>query len=198
MVIALLLLCAIPLDAAAAERQRASVIVVFVDRATKGDEGKEWINERIRAFLDGKVYDIYDVVPGKTMEPRVKSLDLAKGADEKALFTILSASGADYALLAELVSAKESGSMGLFRSSKNANVGLDIKILDLVNNGYLKQGRFTGRALDDNAVISIEDRLIAVFAINSKEITEKALDKLLFQTGEIISVNLPLGKPVKR
>lgn len=187
-----------PAIAQAAERARASVVVVFVDRATKGEEGKAWINERIRAFLDGKVTGIYDLVPGTRFEPQLKGLDLEKGADEKALFAILGESGADYALLAELVSAKESGSMGLFRSSKNSNIGLDIKILDLVNGGYLKQGRFTGKSVDDNAVISIEDRLVAVFLINSREISEKALDKLLFQTGEIISVNLPLGKPVKR
>ena len=67
-----------------------------------------------------------------------------------------------------------------------------------MNGGFLKQGRFSGKSVDDNAVISIEDRLVAVFVINSREISEKALDKLLFQTGEIISVNLPLGRPVKR
>ncbi len=184
--------------AQAAERTRASVVVAFVDRATKGEEGKAWINERIRAFLDGKVAGIYDLVVGTKFESQLKALDLEKGADEKSLFAVLGESGADYALLAELVSAKESGSMGLFRSSKNANIGLDIKILDLVNGGFLKQGRFTGKSVDDNAVISIEDRLVAVFVINSREITEKALDKLLFQTGEIISVNLPLGKPVKK
>ena len=184
--------------AQAAERSKASVVVVFVDRATKGEEGKAWINERIRAFLDGKVAGIYDLVPGTRFEPQLKGLDLEKGADEKTLFAILGESGADYALMAELVSAKESGSMGLFRSSKNSNIGLDIKILDLVNGGYLKQGRFNGKSVDDNAVISIEDRLVAVFLINSREISEKALDKLLFQTGEIISVNLPLSKPLKR
>lgn len=86
--------------------------------------------------------------------------------------------------------------MGLFRSSKNTNIALDIKILDLVNSGYLKQGRFTGKAIDDNAVFSIEDRIVAVFMIDSQEITLKALDKLLFQVGEIISVNLPLAPPV--
>ena len=184
--------------AGAEERTKASVVVAFVDRATKGEEGKAWINERIRSFLDGKVAGIYDLVPGTGFEPQLKSLNLEKGADEKKLFAILGESGADYALLAELVSAKESGSMGLFRSSKNANIALDIKILDLVNGGFLKQGRFSGKSVDDNAVISIEDRLVAVFVINSREISEKALDKLLFQTGEIISVNLPLAKPVKR
>ena len=184
--------------ARAEERTKASVVVAFVDRATKGEEGKAWINERIRSFLDGKVAGIYDLVPGNTFEPQLKSLNLEKGADEKKLFAILGGSGADYALLAGLVSAKESGSMGLFRSSKNANIALDIKILDLVNGGFLKQGRFSGKSVDDNAVISIEDRLVAVFVINSREISEKALDKLLFQTGEIISVNLPLAKPVKR
>ena len=182
----------------AEERAKASVVVAFVDRATKGEEGKTWINERIRTFLDGKVAGIYDQVPGTRFESQLKSLNLEKGADEKKLFAILGESGADYALLAELVSAKESGSMGLFRSSKNANIALDIKILDLVNGGFLKQGRFSGKSVDDNAVISIEDRLVAVFVINSREISEKALDKLLFQTGEIISVKLPLGRPVKR
>ena len=182
----------------AEERAKASVVVAFVDRATKGEEGKTWINERIRTFLDGKVAGIYDQVPGTGFESQLKSLNLEKGADEKKLFAILGESGVDYALLAELVSAKESGSMGLFRSSKNANIALDIKILDLVNGGFLKQGRFSGKSVDDNAVISIEDRLVAVFVINSREISEKALDKLLFQTGEIISVNLPLAKPVKR
>ena len=184
--------------ARAEERAKASVVVAIVDRATKGEEGKTWINERIRTFLDGKVAGIYDQVPGTGFESQLKSLNLEKGADEQKLFAILGESGVDYALLAELVSAKESGSMGLFRSSKNANIALDIKILDLVNGGFLKQGRFSGKSVDDNAVISIEDRLVAVFVINSREISEKALDKLLFQTGEIISVNLPLGRPVKR
>ena len=184
--------------AEATERVKASVVVTFIDRATKGEEGKAWINERIRSFLDGKVAGIYDLVSGARFEPQMKALNLDKGVDEKTLFALLGESGADYALLAELVSAKESGSMGLFRSSKNANIELDIKILDLVNGGYLKQGRFTGKSVDDNAVVSIEDRLVAVFVINSREISEKALDKLLFQAGEVISVNLPLGKPAKR
>ena len=87
--------------------------------------------------------------------------------------------------------------MGMFRSSKNANIGLDIKILDLVNGGFLKQGRFTGKAVDDNTVVSIGDRLVALFTINSQEITTAALDKLLFQVGEIISFNLPLAPPKK-
>lgn len=184
--------------AQAAERQRASLVVIFVDRATNSDGEKQWIVDRVQTFLQGKVNGIYDITPGKVFELRVKSLDLATGSDEKTLFAILGESGADYALLAELVSAKESGSMGLFRSSKNANIGLNLKILDLVNGGYLKQERFTGSAVDDNAVISIGDRLVAVLFLNSREITEKALEKLLFQAGEIISVNLPLGKPVKR
>lgn len=184
--------------AQASERQRASVVMIFIDRATNSDGEKQWIVDRVQSFLQGKVNGIYDIIPGKVFEPRVKSLDLATGTDEKTLFAILGESGADYALLAELVSVKESGSMGLFRLSKNANIGLNIKILDLVNCGYLKQGRFTGRAVDDNAVISIEDRLVAIFFLNSREITEKALEKLLFQAGEIISVNLPLGKPAKR
>ena len=154
--------------AGAEERTKASVVVAFVDRATKGEEGKAWINERIRFFLDGKVAGIYDLVPGTGFEPQLKSLNLEKGADEKKLFAILGESGADYALLAELVSAKESGSMGLFRSSKNANIALDIKILDMLNGGFLKQGRFSGKSVDDNAVISIEDRLVAVFVINSR------------------------------
>ena len=184
--------------AQASERQRASVMMIFVDRATNSDGEKQWIVDRVQSFLQGKVNGIYDIIPGKVFEPRVKSLDLATSADEKTLFAILGESGADYALLAELVNAKESGSMGLFRSSKKANIGLNIKILDLVNCGYLKQGRFTGRAVDDNAVISIGDRLVAVLFLNSREITEKALEKLLFQVGENISVNLPLGKPAKR
>ena len=33
--------------ARAEERAKASVVVAFVDRATKGEEGKAWINERI-------------------------------------------------------------------------------------------------------------------------------------------------------
>lgn len=185
-----------PTVASAQPREQASVVVVFVDRVTQGD--KEWITTRIRDFLGNKVNGLYRVVPGAPFEAGAKELNAAKGADEKALFSLLADAGADYALVVELANLKESGSMGAFRSSKNANVGLDVKILDLVNGGFLKQGRFTGKAVDDNTVISIEDRLVALFTINSQEITMQALDKLLFQIGEIISVNLPLAAPVKK
>ena len=182
--------------AAAQPREQASVVVVFVDRVMQGE--KEWVTTRIREFLGNKVNGLYRVVPGAPFEAGVKSLNADNGADEKALFLLLADAGADYALVAELTNLKESGSMGMFRSSKNANVGLNVKILDLVNGGFLKQGRFTGKAIDDNTVISIEDRLVALFTINSREITAVALDKLLFQVGEIISFNLPLASPVKK
>ena len=186
---------ALPPVALAQSREQASVVVVFVDRVTQGE--KEWVSTRIREFLGNKVNGLYRVVPGAAFEAGVKNLNGATGADEKALFTLLADAGSDYAMVAELTNLKESGSMGMFRSSKNANVGLDIKILDLVNGGFLKQGRFTGKAVDDNTVVSIEDRLVALFMINSQEITTTALDKLLFQVGEIISFNLPLAPPKK-
>lgn len=184
-----------PPVALAQPREQASVVVVLVDRVTQGEQ--EWVTARIREFLGNKVNGLYRVVPGAAFEAGVKNLNGATGADEKALFTLLADAGSDYAMVAELTNLKESGSMGMFRSSKNANVGLDIKILDLVNGGFLKQGRFTGKAVDDNTVISIGDRLVALFTINSQEITTAALDKLLFQVGEIISFNLPLAPPKK-
>ena len=181
--------------ALAQPREQASVVVVLVDRVTQGEQ--EWVTARIREFLGNKVNGLYRVVPGAAFEAGVKNLNGATGADEKALFTLLADGGSDYAMVAELTNLKESGSMGMFRSSKNANIGLDIKILDLVNGGFLKQGRFTGKAVDDNTVVSIGDRLVALFTINSQEITTAALDKLLFQVGEIISFNLPLAPPKK-
>jgi len=187
---------ALPPVAWAQPREQASVVVVLVDRVTQGEQ--EWVTARIREFLGNKVNGLYRVVPGADFEAGVKNLNGATGADEKALFTLLADAGSDYAMVAELTNLKESGSMGMFRSSKNANVGLDIKILDLVNGGFLKQGRFTGKAIDDNTVISIGDRLVALFTINSQEITTAALDKLLFQVGEIISFNLPLAPPAKK
>lgn len=180
----------------AQQREQASVVVVFVDRVTQGE--KEWVTTRIREFLGNKVNGLYRVAPGTAFETGAKNLNGTKGVDEKALFALLADAGSDYALIAELTNLKESGSMGMFRSAKNANISLDIKILDLVNGGFLKQGRFTGKAVDDNAVVSIEDRLVALFAINSQEITTNALDKLLFQVGEIISFNLPLAPSVKK
>ena len=184
------------ITAIAQPREQASVVVVFVDRVTQGE--KEWVTTRIREFLGNKVNGLYRIVPGASFEAGVKRLNADSGADEKALFLLLADAGADYALVAELTNLKESGSMGMFRSAKNANVGLNVKILDLVNGGFLKQGRFTGKAIDDNTVVSVEDRLVALFTINSQEITASALDKLLFQVGEIISFNLPLAPPVKK
>ena len=192
----MLALSAIQTPVQAQPREQASVVVVFVDRVTQGE--KEWVTARIRDFLGNKVNGIYRIVPAAPFEAQIKNLTGRTGADEKTLFAILSESGADYALLADLANLKESGSMGMFRSSKNAHIGLDIQILDLINGGFLKQGRFTGKAIDDNAVISIGDRLVALFTIDSQEITNTALDKLLFQVGEVISVNLPLAPPVKK
>ena len=177
-------------------REQASVVVLFVDRATEGD--KEWVTARIRNFLGNKVNGLYRVVPPEPFETRIKKLTGGTGGSERVLFDILNDSGADYALIAELANLKESGSMGMFRSSKHTNIGLDIQILDLVNGGFLKQGRFTGKAIDDNAVISIGDRLVALFTMDSQEITLAALDRLLFQVGEVISVNLPLAPPAKQ
>lgn len=186
-----------PLTPAQAQpREQASVVVVFVDRVTQDE--KEWVTTRIRDFLGTKVNGLYRVIPAAPFEARIRALNEKTGAGEKALFAILGESGADYVLLAELVNLKESGSMGMFRSSKNAHIGLDIMILDLVNGGFLKQGRFTGKAIDDNAVISIGDRLVALFTIDSQKITGTALDRLLFRVGEVISINLPLVPPVKK
>ena len=185
-----------PTPAQAQPREQASVVVVLVDRGTQGE--KDWVTSRIRDFLSNKVNGLYRVVPAASFEARIKKLNGQTGADEKAMFAILNESGADYALLAELANLKESGSMGMFRSSKNAHIGLDIMILDLVNGGFLKQGRFAGKAIDDNVVISIGDRLVALLTIDSRQITGTALDRLLFQVGEVISVNLPLAPSAKK
>lgn len=182
-----------PAPVQAQPREQAAVVVLFIDRATQGE--KAWIVSRIHDFLGNKVNGLYRVIPAEPFEMQIKKLSAGSEVDELALSAILAGSGADYALLAELSNLKESGSMGMFRSAKNTRIGLDIKILDIINGRYLTNGRFTGKAIDDNAVISIGDRLVALFTIDSREITVTALDRLLFQVGEVISASLPLAPP---
>ncbi len=179
------MLTAVAAPVAAAERQKASVAVVFINnaRTTYDDE----LNAKINAWFGTKVDGIYKVVAGEPFKTKMEKLGLATISEsEKAdLLTVFEGEDIDYAVLAELQPFIRKQRLTFFIYGKDMTATMYLKILDLRNGKYLYNGKFIVRARD-----STEAGLIG-----NKSVAFKALDSVFIEMGEVISFRLPLNPP---
>ena len=77
--------------------------------------------------------------------------------------------------------------MTFFTVGKEMTATLPLKIIDLLNNRYLYNGKFVEKATDSSMVGNI----------GNKSVSNKALIKINEQVTSVIAVRLPAEKPVK-
>lgn len=191
-------------EAAEAEHadRRSSVVTIFYDRIP--GEHPEVVN-LITEMLKRKTDEIYRIVPETTFLTEVRAAidgdvnagDTSANAIDDLIIEILRMSKADFAILATLEKFSESGAMGVFRLSKKTNAQIGIRIYNLAEKSVIKKVSIERNTKDDNAIMVV-DGIIAALVISSADVTTSAMDRILFQAGEIISVNLPLKATGRR
>lgn len=166
----------------AAERQKATIILAFVNNAktTYDDE----ISARVIAALNKKVDGIYNVNSSQAYLERLNKLGIAdiSTAERQSLVDAVEPADVDYLVLAELEPFVRKEKITVFTYGKDMTATLLLKIIDVKNNKSIYNGKFIEKASD-----STTDGLIG-----NKSVAMMAIDRVVYQAGEVISFRLPL------
>jgi len=186
----LLVLCLadVPGAAAAAPRDKATVLVVFINNAkTTYDEE---IGQKIMLWLRGKVDGLYNVASNEQFLAQMTERGLTSSipAERGELISLLGNNSIDYLIVAELQPFLRKERITVFTYGKDMTAGMHLKMIDVPNSNYLYNGKFLIKASDTTMD----------WLIGNKSVAMLALDKVLVEMGEVISVRLPLETSVKK
>ena len=187
-----------PYAAQAQERQKASVVVIVVNNAHTDYDGE--IQQKIQAWVDRKFLGVYDMVPSQPFVAKLQELNVSDFGPgqlplcEKTFFS----SNVDYAVYIEVKPFVQNNHVALFRYGKCTVASGTIRIYDIVNNRFLCDTTYAGKSAKDEQAVFLDERIIALFSVDSKSISLQAVDNLLYWIGETISVKLPLDPQPKR
>ena len=172
------------------ERQKAAVALVFVNNAqTTYDEE---LSARALEKLHKKVDGIYHVYGGEAYLELLKRAGITNPstAERQELIQAITLADdqIDYLIYAELQPFIRKEKITVFTYGKDMTGTVVLKMIDVVNEKYLYNGKFIVKASD-----STTDGFIG-----NKSVALMALDSTLIQVGEVISYRLPLDPPKRK
>jgi hypothetical protein len=182
----------------AAARQKASVAVIVVNNA--GTDYDAELTEKMADWVKKKFDGVYDVRPAAPFVARLRAagaadLDAAKKA---AVGETFRSEAVDYVVYIELKPFTVDGHVALFRYGRNVTADILVRMYDVVRDQYLHDATLSRQAAKDEQSVFLDERIVALFTVNTKKISLRALDNSLFHAGEIISVKLPLDPRPER
>lgn len=174
---------AAPLDSEDETVVKAKPVVatIYINNAksTYDEEITKKLTERFNAKLQN-----YEIRPGdkyieKLTKAGVTDITTAERSD---IVQAFANEGIDYVVYAEVQPPILKSWISFFNQGIAATVTIPVKIIDLKNNKYLYNGKFTEQA-DNSAVIG---------GVGTKAAVIKAMDQILVKTDEILVNRLPL------
>ena len=148
-----------------------------VDQSVLGNLGK--------AIPETK-YNLIDGAPYLEKLSKMGIIDLSS-AERGDIVDAFQGEGIDYCVFLEIQPFVARDKITFFTLGKDITAVVPVKIIDLVNNRYLYNGKFTEKASDSTMIGGIGNKSVAL----------KALDKINQQMSSVIEVRLPAARSVK-
>ncbi len=164
------------------------VAVLYVNNAktTYDDEIDQLLLGNLAKCLPGDKYQYIDGTPYLERLNKIGIVDIAT-AERADIVGAFLGDDVDYVVFMELEPFIRKDKMTFFTVGKEMTATLPLKIIDLLNNRYLYNGKFVEKATDSSMVGNI----------GNKSVSNKALIKINEQVTSVIAVRLPAEKPVK-
>lgn len=157
------------------------VATIYINNAksTYDDEITQKVTDRFNAKLVN-----YQIVPGAKYVEKLNKMGITDitTAERSDIIQAFAGDNVDYLVYAEVPPPILKSWQSFFNIGVNATVTLPVKILDLKNNKYLYNGKFTESA-DNSSVIG---------GVGTKAAVMKALDQILVKTDEVLITRMPL------
>ena len=174
-------------QAALAERQAnmPKVVILYVNNAksTYDDEVDKKIKTNLEKAISPEKYLIIEGAPYIEKLKKAGIVDIAT-AERADIIAAFAGEDIDYVVFLEVQPFIARDKMTFFTIGKDITATVPFKMIDVVNNKYLYNGKFTEKASDSSAL----------GGIGSKSVAMKALDKINGQINATIAERLPAGK----
>lgn len=174
-------------QAALAERQKnmPKVIILYVNNAktTYDDEVDKKIKTNLEKAISPEKYLIIEGAPYIEKLKKAGIVDIAT-AERADIISAFAGEDIDYVVFLEVQPFIARDKMTFFTIGKDITATVPFKMIDVVNNKYLYNGKFTEKASDSSAIGGIGNKSVAM----------KALDKINGQINATIAERLPAGK----
>lgn len=174
-------------QAALAEKQAnmPKVVILYVNNAksTYDDEVDAKIKTNLAKTISPEKYLLIEGAPyiEKLKKAGIVDISTAERAD---VISAFSGEDIDYVVFLEVQPFIARDKMTFFTIGKDITATVPFKMIDVVNNKYLYNGKFTEKASDSSAIGGIGNKSVAM----------KALDKINVQINATIGERLPTAK----
>lgn len=174
-------------QAALAERQKnmPKVVILYVNNAksTYDDEVDAKVKGNLAKTISPEKYLTVEGAPyiEKLKKDGIVDIATAERAD---IISAFAGEDIDYVVFLEVQPFIARDKMTFFTIGKDITATVPFKMIDVVNNKYLYNGKFTEKASDSSALGGIGNKSVAM----------KALDKINGQINATIAERLPAGK----
>jgi len=164
------------------------VAVLYVNNAktTYDDEIDQLILGNLAKSLPGNKYQYTDGEPYLERLNKLGIVDIAT-AERADIVAAFSGDDVDYVVFIEVEPFIRKDKVTFFTIGKEMTATVPFKVIDLVNNRYLYNGKFVEKATDSSMIGNI----------GNKSVSNKAILKINEQVASVLSVRLPAEKPVK-
>lgn len=168
-------------DGQKVETKKVSVALLYVNNAksTYDDE----INKKMMGNFDSLLKN-YTVIPGERYIELLNKTGIADitTAERTDIVEVFKGENIDYVLFAEIQPFVRKERIAFFSYGIDMTAIVPIKIIELKNNKYLYNGKFTEFASDSTMLGSI----------GNKSVSLTALDKVIEKMNAVIKVRLPI------
>lgn len=170
---------------AAKQANMPKVVVLYVNNAksTYDDEVDANIKTNLTKSISPEKYLVIEGAPyvEKLKKAGITDIATAERADIISAFT---GEDIDYVVFLEVQPFIARDKITFFTIGKDVTATVPFKMIDIVNNKYLYNGKFTEKASDSSAIGGIGNKSVAM----------KALDKINEQINATIAERLPAAK----
>lgn len=174
-------------QAALAERQKnmPKVVILYVNNAksTYDDEVDAKVKGNLAKTISPEKYLTVEGAPYIEKLKKAGIVDIAT-AERADIIAAFAGEDIDYVVFLEVQPFIARDKMTFFTIGKDITATVPFKMIDVVNNKYLYNGKFTEKASDSSAIGGIGNKSVAM----------KALDKINGQINATIAERLPAGK----
>ena len=170
---------------AAKQANMPKVVILYVNNAksTYDDEVDTNIKTNLAKAISPDKYLTIDGAPYIEKLKKAGTTDIAT-AERADIISAFAGEDIDYVVFLEVQPFIARDKMTFFTIGKDVTATVPFKMIDLVNNKYLYNGKFTEKASDSSAIGGIGNKSVAM----------KALDKINAQINATIAERLPAGK----
>ncbi|MBP2650528.1 MAG: hypothetical protein H6Q74_1353 [Firmicutes bacterium] len=172
----------------AQERQKASIAIVYNNNSNSAFNSA--IDEHVMNFFHKKVDGIYNLVSGDNYKKNL--FNNGTFPSPSVIVDAVQNDNIDYIIYLQLQPFQRKEKVAIFRYGKDMTVTAILNIYNGNTGKCLFSKTFSANAADDKSQVFLEDSITSWITIRSKNLGLESVDKVLYQAGEYISVNLPL------